>query len=59
MDEAQSAFSQRFAPFIKENNVMYLYAEFDNAYRDIASNGNGKLVFLDLAIKVSKLIRVQ
>ena len=58
MDENEETFARRFAPFIHERNVMPLFAEFEKSQRDIASNGNPKAVFTDLAIKVSKLIRL-
>lgn len=58
MDEAENSFSQKFAAFINEKNVLYLFSEFEKSYRDIAMNGNARLVFTDLSIKVSKLIRI-
>ncbi len=59
MDEKESEFSQKFSPFINEKNVISLYKEFDKSYRDISMNGNAKLVFMDLGLRVSKLIRIQ
>jgi DNA polymerase III subunit delta' len=58
MDENEEKFARKFSPFIHENNVMHLFAEFEKSLRDIASNGNAKAVFTDMAIKVSKLIRL-
>jgi len=58
MDESETAFSQKFAPFINEKNVIYLFREFEKAYTDISMNGNAKLIFTDLGLKVSKLIRL-
>ncbi len=58
MDETENAFSLKFSPFINEKNVLQLFAEFEKAYRDIAMNGNVRLVFTDLSIKISKLIRI-
>ena len=58
MDENEEKFAQKFAPFIQEKNVMHLYSEFEKSLRDIASNGNAKAIFTDMAIKVSKLIRL-
>ncbi len=58
MDEEEANFAKKFAPFIHEKNVMHLFAEFDKSLKDIASNGNPKAVFTDMAIKVSKLIRL-
>lgn len=58
MDEDEKKFASKFAPFIQEKNVLHLFAEFEKSLRDIASNGNPRAVFTDMAIKVSKLIRL-
>ncbi len=58
MDDQELEFSKKFAPFINERNVIYLFREFESAYSDISMNGNAKLVFTDLGLKVSKLIRL-
>ena len=58
MDDKENEFSQKFSPFINEKNVIYLFREFEKAYTDISMNGNAKLVFTDLGLKVSKLIRL-
>jgi len=58
LDDQELEFSKKFAPFINEKNVMYLFREFDSAYTDISMNGNAKLIFTDLGLKVSKLIRL-
>ena len=59
VDEKENEFAKKFSPFINEKNVMFLYKEFDKSYRDISMNGNAKLVFIDLGLKVSKLIRMK
>ncbi|MGM0497460.1 MAG: ATP-binding protein [Bacteroidota bacterium] len=51
-------FSQKFAQFINENNAKKIYNEFNKAYRDIEMNANAKVVFLDLSIKLMKLLRL-
>jgi DNA polymerase-3 subunit delta' len=58
MDENEEKFAAKFSPFIQEKNVLLLFAEFEKSLKDIASNGNAKAVFTDMAIKVSKLIRL-
>ena len=58
MDDQELAFSSKFAPFINEKNVLGLFAEFEKAHADISKNGNAKLIFTDLGLKVSKLIRL-
>jgi DNA polymerase-3 subunit delta' len=58
MNEQENEFSQKFSPFINEKNVLLLFWEFEKAYSDISMNGNAKLIFTDLGLKVSKLIRL-
>lgn len=54
---AEREFTAKFFPFINEKNVEDMIELFDNARRDIAANGNGKIVFFDLAVRVIILIR--
>lgn len=58
MDDHENDFSQKFSPFINEKNVIYLFQEFEKAYTDISMNGNAKLIFTDLGLKISKFIRM-
>lgn len=57
MTEQERAFSVRFAPYVNERNVIPLYEEFERAFSDILRNGNGKIIFTDLCIKVMQNIR--
>jgi DNA polymerase-3 subunit delta' len=50
-------FSQRFSPFINEDNVWMISDELSKAYSDIERNANAKIVFLDLGLKLVKLLR--
>ena len=43
--------------FINERNVIDIVTELDNASKDIAGNGNGKIVMFDLAIKMILLLK--
>jgi DNA polymerase-3 subunit delta' len=54
-DEAD--FSSKFQPFINKKNIYPLVEELTVAFSHIEANGNAKIVFLDLALKVTKLIR--
>lgn len=54
---AEAGFSSRFHPFVNERNVIGLTDAMTDARRDIAANGNAKIIFFDLAIKVVMLIR--
>jgi DNA polymerase-3 subunit delta' len=53
----EAAFSNNFHSFINQNNIYPLTEEFNIAYSHIEANGNGKIIFLDLALKVTRLIR--
>lgn len=50
-------FSGKFHPFINQNNVDQLADEFNLVYSHIEANGNPRIIFLDLGLKVSRLIR--
>jgi len=53
----EEAFSGNFHPFINQNNIYQLTDEFNLVYSHIEANGNAKIIFLDLALKVTRLIR--
>lgn len=59
LNTAEQAFSRNFSPFINEGNVESLLREFDQARIDIAANGNAKIIFFDLAVKVILLLKRQ
>jgi DNA polymerase-3 subunit delta' len=50
-------FSGKFHPFINRNNISQLAEEFNLAYSHVEANGNAKIIFLDLGLKISRLIR--
>lgn len=53
----EKEFSSKFHPFITQNNVYSLNDEFTNTYSHIEANGNAKIIFLDLSLKIMRLIR--
>ncbi|MFO7574730.1 MAG: DNA polymerase III subunit delta [Bacteroidales bacterium] len=53
----ESGFSEKFFPFVNERNINSLYEEFNTAHYHIGSNGNPKIIFLDLALQILKLIK--
>ncbi len=53
----ESKFSGNFHPFINQDNIYPLTEEFNLCYSHIEANGNAKIIFLDLALKVTRLIR--
>lgn len=57
LNNAEAVFLSKFYPFINEKNVLELIDLFDRARRDIAGNGNAKIIFFDLAVRTIILIR--
>jgi DNA polymerase III subunit delta' len=53
----EASFSQKFHPFITRKNIFPLTDELNLAYSHIEANGNAKIVFLDLALRVARLLR--
>lgn len=56
MTSAEEQFSTRFARFITESNVERIIETFDKARTDIAGNANGKIVNLDVSIRIILLL---
>jgi DNA polymerase-3 subunit delta' len=57
LNRTEDDFSLKFHPFINEKNINALNREFNLAYAHVESNGNTKMIFLDLALKTMRLIR--
>jgi len=57
MDKKEESFSSNFAPFINEKNIIPMTEELEKGYRDISMNGNSSIIFTDIALKITKLIR--
>jgi DNA polymerase-3 subunit delta' len=57
MTRDEKVFGNNFARFINERNVISLNALFEEGYRHITMNGNGRIVFTDSLLKVVRLIR--
>jgi DNA polymerase-3 subunit delta' len=53
----EATFSEKFHVFINQDNVHALSEEFNLAHSHIEANGNGRIIFLDLALRVTRLIR--
>jgi DNA polymerase III subunit delta' len=53
----EADFSEKFHPSVNQNNIYQLNDELNLVYSHIESNGNAKIIFLDLALKVIRLIR--
>jgi DNA polymerase-3 subunit delta' len=53
----EAEFSGKFHPFINSENIFPLTDEFSLAFSHIEANGYAKVIFLDLGLKVTRLIR--
>ncbi len=49
-------FSKKFHPFINQGNINAFADEINLAHSHVEANGNAKIIFLDLALKVARLI---
>ena len=56
MSAREAEFSGRFSPFIHEGNIHGLVASFTEAGNHIEANGNPRIVFMDLSIRVIRLL---
>jgi DNA polymerase-3 subunit delta' len=52
----EASFSGNFHPFINTENIYNLTDEFNLAFSHVEANGNPKIIFLDLALKVTRFI---
>lgn len=53
----EAAFAQRFAPFINDRNVLKMNELINDSIHDIMGNVSGKIVFLDLSLKLHSELR--
>ena len=53
----EAAFSARFSPYVNERNVFDFVAELADAERHIAQNGNAKMIFFDLTLRITVLLK--
>lgn len=58
LSEDERKFSEKFHLYINERTIMPLNRELNKAANDIAANANGKIVLLDLVLKLSQLIKL-
>jgi DNA polymerase-3 subunit delta' len=56
MTGEEAEFSSKFHPFINKENTYSLADELNKAFVHIEANGNAKIIFLDLGLKITRLI---
>ena len=50
---------KKFAPFVHEGNILLFYKELQKGFEDIERNGNPKIIFLDISIKLTRLLHLK
>ncbi|NPA44389.1 MAG: DNA polymerase III subunit delta [Chlorobi bacterium] len=55
----ERSFSEKFSKFIHKDNIFEISQEFTEAYNHIERNGSSKIIFLDLALKIARLLKVK
>ncbi len=54
----EDEFSEKFSRFIHRENVYALYEELNTAYNHISANAYARIVFLDLSLKIIRLLHI-
>jgi len=57
LSKKEEEFSNKFSAFIHKDNIYQIVNEFNSAITDIEMNGNNKIIFCDLVLKLVKLIK--
>lgn len=57
--QEEAIFTEKFAPFIHQNNAIEIIEELELAYQHIARNGSAKIIFMDLTLKMVVLLHVK
>ncbi|MDX1283443.1 MAG: DNA polymerase III subunit delta [Draconibacterium sp.] len=57
MKRDETEWGKKFAPFINERNIVPFANEFELGIKHIAMNGNPRIVFLDTALRMVRLIK--
>ncbi|MDR1102368.1 MAG: DNA polymerase III subunit delta [Tannerella sp.] len=57
MTAAEQTFSERFAAYVNERNVFDFVSELSTAELHIARNGHAKMIFFDLALRITVLLK--
>ena len=50
---------RKFAPFVHENNILDITKELEKAIFHVERNGNAKIIFTDLSIKLTRLLHAK
>ncbi len=58
MSGSERAFASKFARFVNERNIVQFAEEFSRAQRDVEGNINGRIIFFNLALRTTQLLRM-
>ncbi|MBE9469590.1 MAG: DNA polymerase III subunit delta [Bacteroidetes bacterium] len=54
----ENKFSQNFNTFVNDRNIMRITKELNQAFLHVERNGNSKIIFLDLSLKLIMLLKL-
>lgn len=57
LNSEEKEWGEKFAPYINERNVIPFSNEFELGIRHISMNGNPRIIFLDTALRMVRLIK--
>ena len=57
LKKEEKEWGSRFAPFINERNIVQFYNEFELGIKHISMNGNPRIIFMDTALRMVRLIK--
>lgn len=57
LNDVEKDWGTKFAPFINERNIIPISKEFEQGIIHISWNGNPKIIFLDSALRIVRLIK--
>ncbi len=57
LKQEEKEWGKRFAPFINERNIVPFFNEFELGIKHISMNGNPRIIFLDTALRMVRLIK--
>ena len=50
---------ESFSKYVNGNNIEDIFSEIEEAQKGIQSNGNANMIFMDLSLKLTRLIQKQ
>ena len=57
LNEKEKEWGKKFAPYINERNIMPYTLAFETGIKHISMNGNPRIIFLDTALRMVRLIK--